>query len=238
MCWRQHCIHQQWRQHFICHTTPSQVRHLLGHRWHDSFFICDMTPSQVRHLLGHSLPPAHTSRRLRCVSLIWHDSLTHSEALLKRVSHVKWATHIALISRHNRYVTYEWVMSHMNESCHIWMSHVTYEWVMSHMNESCQIWIIWECTSEPHIALMWRISEAHIAHRTSHSSRFTIASCQRTLTHSVCAYINIGVSLLTWLTLKRFWSATSSRRTHQNRFMSNESDLLKWEWLTQMRVTC
>jgi len=24
-----------------------------------------------------------------------------------------------------------------NESCHIWMSHVTYEWVTSHMNESC-----------------------------------------------------------------------------------------------------
>jgi len=33
------------------------------------------------------------------------------------------------------------VMSHMNESCHIWMSHVTYEWVMSHMNESCHIWM-------------------------------------------------------------------------------------------------
>jgi len=39
------------------------------------------------------------------------------------------------------HVTYECVMSHMNESCHIWMSHVTlpwctmrhvtYEWVMS-----------------------------------------------------------------------------------------------------------
>ena len=38
-------------------------------------------------------------------------------------------------------VTYEWVMSHMNESCHIWMSHVTYEWVMSHMNASCHIWM-------------------------------------------------------------------------------------------------
>ena len=25
-------------------------------------------------------------------------------------------------------------MSHMNESCHIWISHVTYEWVMSYMN--------------------------------------------------------------------------------------------------------
>ena len=41
-------------------------------------------------------------------------------------------------------VTYEWVMSHMNESCHIWMSHVTYEWVMSHLNhsdmyESCHV---------------------------------------------------------------------------------------------------
>jgi len=39
------------------------------------------------------------------------------------------------------HVTYEWVMSHMNESWHIWMSRVTYEWVMSHMNESCPIWI-------------------------------------------------------------------------------------------------
>jgi len=45
------------------------------------------------------------------------------------------------------HVTYEWVMSYMNELCRIWvrMSHVTYvneschkyEWVMSHINESC-----------------------------------------------------------------------------------------------------
>jgi len=31
----------------------------------------------------------------------------------------------------------KWVMSHVNESYRVWMSHVTYEWVMSHMNESC-----------------------------------------------------------------------------------------------------
>jgi len=46
------------------------------------------------------------------------------------------------------HVTYEWVMSHMNESWRIWMSHFTYEWVMSHMNESFHIWIshiIYEC---------------------------------------------------------------------------------------------
>ena len=35
----------------------------------------------------------------------------------------------------------EWVMSHMNESCLIWMSHVSHERVMSHMNESCHTWV-------------------------------------------------------------------------------------------------
>ena len=54
-------------------------------------------------------------------------------------------------------VSYEWVVSRMNESYLIWMSrvthkvtneswrtlmsHVTYEWVMSHMNESCHVWL-------------------------------------------------------------------------------------------------
>jgi len=51
------------------------------------------------------------------------------------------------------HVTYQWVMSHVNESLqeggmayghvtyesfHISMSHVTYQWVMSHVNESLQ----------------------------------------------------------------------------------------------------
>ena len=47
-----------------------------------------------------------------------------------------------------RHVTYEGVLSHMNESCHIWMRHVTYEGVLSHMNESCHIWmrhVTYEC---------------------------------------------------------------------------------------------
>jgi len=63
-----------------------------------------------------------------------------------------------------------WVMSHLSESCHVWMSHkplktiyiqthiydvlhtwmshvtlwlshVTFEWVMPHINESCHVWI-------------------------------------------------------------------------------------------------
>ena len=38
-----------------------------------------------------------------------------------------------------RDVTCEWVMSHVNESCHTWISHVIYGRVMSHVNESCHI---------------------------------------------------------------------------------------------------
>jgi len=39
------------------------------------------------------------------------------------------------------HVAYGWVISHMDESCHVWMNHVTYEWVMSRMNESCHVWM-------------------------------------------------------------------------------------------------
>ena len=36
------------------------------------------------------------------------------------------------------------VVSHMNESCRIWMIHVTHEWVMPHRNTSCHLywWVV------------------------------------------------------------------------------------------------
>jgi len=49
------------------------------------------------------------------------------------MSHINESCHISM-----SHVTYQWVMSHINESCHVSMSHVTYQWVMSHTNESCQ----------------------------------------------------------------------------------------------------
>ena len=55
-------------------------------------------------------------------------------------------------------------MSHMNESCHLWMSHVTHEWVMSYMNESCDIWM-------SHVTRMnesCHIHEAVISHMSCH----------------------------------------------------------------------
>ena len=45
-------------------------------------------------------------------------------------------------------------MSHVNESCHIGMSHVTCEWVMSHRNESCHMWM-------SHVTFEWITSHVH-----------------------------------------------------------------------------
>jgi len=64
------------------------------------------------------------------------------------------------------HVTYEWVMSHMNESCHIWMSHVTYEWVMSHVNQSYHEWMYHAIYASYHIWMShvtyeWVISHMH-----------------------------------------------------------------------------
>ena len=64
-------------------------------------------------------------------------------------------------------IWYEWVMSHMNESCHIWMRRITYEWVVSHMNVSCLIWmsrvtnesVIWYYTNI-HVCLVWEFLHA------------------------------------------------------------------------------
>jgi len=52
-------------------------------------------------------------------------------------------------------VTYEWVVSHMNESCHIWMSRVTYEWVMSHMNASWYIYELLQSTEYSTAPMGW-----------------------------------------------------------------------------------
>jgi len=78
------------------------------------------------------------------------------------------------------HVTCEWVMSHTNQSCNIWMSHFTYAWAMSHiwwshvtyewvmfcriesfhnLNETCHIWI-------SHVPYEWDMSHIGISHVT------------------------------------------------------------------------
>jgi len=77
----------------------------------------------------------HVNGRLGWCLTTEMSHVTHTNETHIQMSHSYHSTSDMI------YVTYEWVMSHMNESCHVWMSHVTYAWVMSHMNESCHVWM-------------------------------------------------------------------------------------------------
>ena len=70
------------------------------------------------------------------------------------MSHVNESCHIWMSC-----ATYEWVTSRTNESCHIRMSHVTYEWVMLHTNESCHIWM-------SHVTHEWVMSHMNESRHT------------------------------------------------------------------------
>ena len=83
------------------------------------------------------------------------------------MSHVtcKWVTYERVMSRKIRHVTWKWVISRINESCHKWTSHVTYERVMSHMNVFCSIWrgveVLWSADMCWHVLtcvdMCWRV---------------------------------------------------------------------------------
>jgi len=115
----------------------------------------------------------------------WHDSSTC----------VTWHVYISLVTHMKESCTYEWVMSRMNESCHIhwetftwgvhescqtyewvmsdiWMSHVTHmmSHVMSHvMNGSRHEWV----TS--HVQMSHAINEQVASHK--------MVSCQVSMSH-------------------------------------------------------
>jgi len=109
--------------------------------------------SQPRFLATACIPGCKTQECL----YIWFGDCQKKEILSETIpreglwvmSHMNescriWMSHVA----------YEWVISHMNESCHTWMSHVKYEWGMSHMNESCHIW-------RSHVMYEWVMSHTN-----------------------------------------------------------------------------
>jgi len=58
------------------------------------------------------------------------------------MSHMRiWMSHVSRAHMNESCLTCAngWVMSHVGQSCHIWMSHITYGWVMPHINASCHI---------------------------------------------------------------------------------------------------
>jgi len=81
----------------------------------------------------------HTYKRV--MPHIWTSHVTQKNSHVTRMNESRPTSERGTWHVCMSHVSYEWVMSHMNESCLLWMSHVSYEWVMSHMNESCLIWI-------------------------------------------------------------------------------------------------
>ena len=70
---------------------------------------------------------------------------------MSHVTHGRVISHMSWAEFECETATSSCVVSHMNESCHIWLSHVTQKWVVSHMNASCDTWI-------SHVIKMWRVA--------------------------------------------------------------------------------
>jgi len=120
--------------------------HVWSESWHIGMTMSPVTRKWLsnvtlmsRHTLEEVMPCAYKGCRSSppCSNQSLHLWKCMHEPCHVSISHI---THEWVIPHMNE-SCHTGVMSHMNESCHIWMSHVTYEWVMSHMNESCHIWM-------------------------------------------------------------------------------------------------
>jgi len=135
-------------------------------------------------------------------------------------------------SNHCDFGAWEWVMSNVNESCHMWMSHVTYVWVMSHMNEPCHrnVWVD-QCARDAIVT--WHVGLSHVTYEWVMSPWHTNASFQWDLWMSpgrcarqVIAAWHVGMSRVT-----EEWVRVSVR--------AKELQFGTWEWvMSRMNESC
>ena len=165
-----------WHDSFERDMTRSYLKCLI-HMWHDSF-ICDMTHLYVTWLICmchdsfiHDMTHPYVTR---LVVHMWHESsiwlihMWHDSSFICDTNHpyARWMSRRALLGSH---MAWKWVVSHMNRSCHIWMSLVTYKWVTWRMNESCHIRISHVHMNESchiwmsHVTYEWVMSHMNVS---------------------------------------------------------------------------
>jgi len=119
--------------------------------------------------------------------------VTHSVPCHMAINHVTYVWIMSMKASCHTHTTQttsntQRVMSHMNESYRIWMSHVAYEWVMSHTH-------ILQTTSNTqrvmsHMNEPWRIWMSHVthAHTTNHQKHTTSHVTHKSITsHILCS---------------------------------------------------
>jgi len=162
-----------WHASFMCVTwliRPALSLAELQYVWRDSFMsvkwlihMCDMPHSSSSFSgstavcdtwLIHTWDWHHSNAWRGRFKWLWHYSFSCVRWLIQMCcmthSHVRHDSFICVT-----WLFYwpiqvnEWVMSHIKESCHIWMSRVT------NMNESCR-------TCEWVVAQIWMSHDAHV----------------------------------------------------------------------------
>jgi len=118
--------------------------------WHVSFktMPSKMSRQLSGHFWGHCLEwdMSHMNETCHiwmnqdtCGRVVWYTNESYN-IWWSRISYEWVMPRTALICSDetcpawNRYVTYEWDMSRVNETCPVWMRHVTYGWDMSRMD--------------------------------------------------------------------------------------------------------
>jgi len=133
--WMSHVKHLSFVTHMNESCETSVVRD--ANEW-DMWNICRSWRTWMRHVAYE-----YESRHLKMshITYAWVVSPIHEWVMspmnesCRLDSYAKRLPSTTHMSRHLSSVTH---IKGIHESCHLWMSHVTYEWVMSPMNESCR----------------------------------------------------------------------------------------------------